>query len=292
MSKPPPEVINLEDTPAARREDRLIAALTTIRDVWPHMLHVIAYPGQRIGRGSASTRITRDDNDAGDNDLPAWDRVVALRNDVVEVLNADCREIVDELHLTEVLTRRGGRTHPVNGKCALDLIAFMLTHARWYATSSGDPDYSVNELVALARRCHAVIVPIRREWMSLGSCPLEVEFDPERGPEVCGGQVRAIPQPGDDGDTWATCQKCGERAVIQWWESAMFDDPETKALMTSEDVAAFAHRHYQRTVKAATVRQWVARGILPAAEHKDHEGRSLYLREHVVWAMERWQRVG
>lgn len=257
-------------------EDRITRALVTIRREWPHMLPTGPAP-IRYGVGRQA-QITADDHAETGADIDAGTRLVSLRREVTDTLNGWSRLAMEDRPVTKALP---------DGSSAVSMATFLERHAQWMSGHEAAEDMA-GEVEALARTVKAHTQPQRREWMSLGSCPLEIEADTDDGLAMvtCRGQVRAWPRAEDrDGEVMARCRRCGEEAVTSWWEARMFDDPELKVLLTAEEVVGFVHRAYGRVIQAATVRQWDKRGAIEPAGHDD-KGRRLYAREALVWALD------
>ena len=58
------------------------------------------------------------------------------------------------------------------------------------------------------------------------------------------------------------------------------------ALLTYDQIIPFIHRAYGRVIARPTLRTWLRRQVL-VASGQDEEGRTLYRREAVVFAMSR-----
>ena len=261
-------------------EDRITQALVTIRREWGHMLPVGPAP-IRYGVGRQA-QITADDHADTSADIDAGTRLVSLRREVVDTLNGWSRVVMEDRPVTKALP---------DGRHTPGLCVFLERHAQWMSGHEAAPDMA-DEADALARAVKAVTQPQRREWINLGTCPLEIEADTDDGLAMvtCGGQVRAWPRAEDrDGEVMARCRRCGIEAVPSWWEARMFDDPELRVLLTAEEVVGFVHRAYGKVIKAATVRQWDKRGTIEPAGHDD-KGRRLYAREALVFALDLQER--
>lgn len=257
-------------------EQRITEALVTIRREWGHMMPTGPAP-IRYGVGRAA-QITADDHAETGADIDATTALVSLRREVVDTLNGWSRLVMDDRPVTKALP---------DGMSALSMCAFLERHAQWASGHEAAEDMA-GEVSALARKVKAVTQPQRREWINLGSCPLEVEADTDEGLAMvtCNGQVRAWPrETDDDGQVMARCRRCGIEAVTSWWESRMFDDAELKVMLTAEEVVTFVHRAYGKVIKSVTVRQWDKRGVIEPAGHDD-KGRRLYAREALVWALD------
>ena len=282
MSRPP--VIDLGRTPAQKIEDSMRRSLDTIRACWPAMLAGFTRPSIRPGGGSAAARIQLDDHDQRDSDIATLDRVISLRRAVVDSLNAIAREVVEERRIKRPLSRLGGKAHPVDGLDVLDLVAFLDPHVEWLATKGCDPDYTADELRSHAQRCRMMVLPPVRETQPIGACPLMVPAEDGLTMVTCGGRVNARPTPGASWEADAHCRRCGTAATVSWWEERMFDDPELRKRLTEAEVVALIHRLYGKPIQPATVRQWVARGVIVSSGVVD--GRKVYDRDAVVWAYE------
>lgn len=290
-------------TESQHLEQRITQALVTIRREWDALR--LGPPSSRPGGGSKSAQITADDHNRGgwhvlgDSviDVDAMTRLSALRRTVTEVLNSWSRVIVEDRimptieHMTaqeirEYLTKVAPR-----GDHAPAMCVFLERHAQWMSGHEAAEDM-VDEVEGLATGVTRFTQPQRRQWINLGSCPLEIEAETDDGLAMvtCGGQVRAWPRAEDrDGEVMARCRRCGIEAVPSWWEARMFDDPELRVLLTAEEVVGFVHRAYGKVIKAATVRQWDKRGTIEPAGHDD-KGRRLYAREALVWALDLQER--
>lgn len=251
-------------TELADIERALMTALATIRDHWAAL---IAPPssGGVASKPAPRSLYTRDDTDERDDDLPNLDRRIALRHDVTQALNSWARIIVEDRDLTH---------HLPLGTDTLGLVEFLERWARWFSGHEAAQD-ATDELGAWAGKVRAAAVPQRRDWMPLGSCPLEV--DSEDGPTVCGGQIRA--HAGRDPE----CQRCGTAAVASWWERVMFPDAETSRLVTADEIVTLLHREFGQVVKPGTVRVWLSRGVIEPSG-TDDKGRRLYDKGAVVYA--------
>lgn len=257
-------------TELAATERALTTALGTIRDHWAALVEP-AGSGGVASKPVPRSLYTRDDHDERDDDLPNLDRRIALRHDVTLSLHGWARIIVEDRHLTHGL--------PL-GTDALGLCDLIERHAVWFSGHEAATD-ATDELTAWAGRVRAAAVPQRREWMPIGTCPLDI--DSENGPVTCAGQVRA--HPGREPE----CHKCGTTGSADWWERVMFPDAETSELMLEADVALFVHRAFGGSpIKAATVRQWVKRGVIESSG-RDEKGRSLYSRGAIIWAVSQRQ---
>ena len=275
-------------TESQHLEQRITQALVTIRREWPALR--LGPPSSSPGGGAKSAQITADDHKRGewhvlgDNvvDVDAATRCSALRRTVTDVLNGWSRVVMEDRPVESALP---------DGRSAVSMCVFLERHAQWMSGHEAAEDMA-DEVAGLAKGVTRFTQPQRREWINLGSCPLEVETETDDGLAMvtCGGQVRAWPRAEDrDGEVMARCRRCGVEAVPSWWEARMFDDPELRVLLTAEEVVGFVHRAYGKVIKAATVRQWDKRGTIESAGHDD-KGRRLYARDALVWALDMKER--
>ena len=168
----------MSDTTAAT-EDRLLAALRTIRDHWAALLD------------TSSTMAGTPSSD----DVTSLDKRISLRHEVTLCLNGWARLIVEERELSHGL--------PL-GHDTLGLVTFLERWARWFSGHEAAAD-AVSELDDWAQQVRATATPKRREWVYLGDCPFVIED------WFCAGQVRAYP------DSDPACSDCGQVAVVEWW---------------------------------------------------------------------------
>jgi len=224
--------------------------------------------------------MVEDDHLDTDEDIDRLSRIVSLRRHAADILNGWSRVVMED---------RPVRTALPDGSSVPSMAAFLVVHAQWMSGHESAEDCR-DELGKVASKVKAITSPTRKEWISLGSCPIETEFDPERGIEVCAGQVRAWPRAEDrEGEVMAKCQRCGTEAVASWWERQMFTDPELRQWLTDAELVPFLHSTFGIVVKENTIRQWVRRDVLKPSGQDDH-GRRLFNREAVVYAMDRRQR--
>ena len=255
-------------TSTAQIEDALTAAVTSIAADWPRM------ETAGIASGGGSVKST----DA----VTALDRWVSLRYDVVIILKGWCRVIVKDRPVTQVIPL----DHDVPGMCA-----FLIRHAQWFSGHEDAPD-AVDELSDRAKQVRQVARPTQRDWMPIGTCPLEVEFDPARGVETCGGQVRAWPSGITDPtiieqrtERQPTCQRCGTEADVRWWYAHMFPDGDTSSLVTIDELIGVIAVRLAHVVTHERIRQWRRRGKITIAG-RDQRGRGLYDHAQVISAIE------
>lgn len=256
-------------------EDSIKASLTTITRHWDSLLALATPSGTGHG-GSRGTLITADDHADTDHDVDCTTRIVSLRRFTTDVLNGWSRVVMEDRPIKVALP---------DGASVPSMAKFLDTHARWMSGHEAADDCR-DELADVARRIRTMAAPTRREWFPMGNCPIEVEFDPARGVEVCAGDVRAWPKAEDrDGEVMGKCLRCGTEAVASWWERQMFTDPELRQWLTDAELVPFLHSTFGIVVKEATIRQWVRRDVLKPSGNDDR-GRRLFNREAVVYAID------
>jgi len=279
MSKQPPEFAPYR-TETQTLGDDITQAMRNIRTDWPHMLR----PGETQAPGWASrSGVTLDDHDRSDADQRRIDRVMSLRRFGMDVLNIHCRVIMEDRPITNPKSLPLGTD--IDG-----MARFIQTHAEWLSGHETAQD-ARDELTDLAHRCHLIAFPTRRESFSIGRCPLEQPGEQDVL-EVCGGDVRSrkADEGEHDGQAWCACNRCGEIAVASWWEDRMFDDPETARWLTDAGVATLMHRMYGEVTAQSTVRGWVKKGILVPSTKVSDDGRRLFDRDAVVYAIDIYKR--
>ena len=275
MSQPPEITEHLTDT--QRLAHDITTALNNLTHNWPHMIR----NGETQAPGIASrSGVLLDDHDPRDADQNRITKIISLRRLAQDQLADWCRLIIEDR----------GTTHGTPARTDVPaMTAFLTRHADWLSGHETAPD-ARDELRTLARACHHIVNPPVREHINLGACPLEVEFNPDNGPETCNGKVVARPNAEDrDGEVMAECRRCGTEAVTAWWESQMFRDDELKVLLTAEQVVPFVHKSFGKVITRSVVRGWDKRGIIEPAGH-DEAGRRLYHRDALVWALARRER--
>lgn len=263
-------------TSLANLETAIIDDLRTIRDNWDDMLP--ALKAAPIGRGSSGgatvIEVGREDGDhnAGVGNL---DIVISDRGDITAVLQGWSRLVVEDFDVTTVIPHG----HDVEG-----MTRFLERWARHMTGHDAAQDMA-DELRACAGKVLRHAKPRRKDWLGIGICP--IRNDETR--EQCGGNIRAYPD-SDAGESWATCGKCGTKAVVSWWEHEIFGG-ETSTLVTAAELVLFVRHEFGRVVGESTIRQWVRRQWIEPSGSKDSEGRTLYDKAAVAYALQRRQAV-
>ena len=260
-------------TETQRTGDDIVTAVRNLRHDWPHMIQ----PGETQAPGITSrSGVALPDHSPSDADMRRIDKTISLRRHVQDALNGWCRIVIEE---------RGTVGGIPSGTDVPGMCEFVQRHAEWLGEHEAGSDCR-DELKEFAQRAHLIVSPPRRETMSIGRCPLEVPGEQDVL-EVCNGDVRSRPLEGnEDGDAYAACNRCGEVAVASWWESRMFDDPETRRWLTDSGVVTLVHTLYGEVIAQATVRQWVKRQVLQPSGLTTEDGRRLFDRAAVVYAVD------
>lgn len=258
--------------------DDIVTAVRNLRHDWPHMIR----PSETQAPGIASrSGVALPDHSPSDADMRRIDKTISLRRHVQDALNGWCRIVIEE---------RGTVGGIPSGVDVPGMCEFVQRHADWLGEHEAGKDCR-DELREFAQRAHLIVSPPRKETMSIGRCPLEVPKGDEAVMGECGGDVRVRLNTEDrDGEAYASCGECGEVAVATWWESRMFDDPETQRWLTDAGVVTFVHRAYGEVIKPGTVRQWVKRGVIVASSQTSEDGRRLFDRDALVYALDLFKR--
>lgn len=201
-----------------------------------------------------------------------WEHSPAPANvDVLEVRRkthirlADCARIV----LMECRTIDDGAIHrdlneaPIRGLCA-----FVSTWAGIVAEQNPvEAAGWARDLSDYGRRLRQYAYPDRPNLV-IGACPLRPDLDAD----PCGGTVRLR----DDEDD-AKCGRCGEVAVVRWWEARMLPADDGAPLVTATELIRLCALE-GHIVSHDLIRLWAHRGKLPRAG-RDGNGRVLYERQ-------------
>lgn len=249
-------------TDTERREADIIDSLATIRRHWSTLLDP---PGGRISftraiaagpkpdRDDLLGVTVADDHKPSEADIDRATRIVSLRREITDVLNAISRWVTEEqiTPTLEHLTRRERNEYLTkilpDGTSALSMSLFLDRHAEWIATE--DDGYEVDRLADLAHRARQLAAPSKREWVYLGDCPLVVED------WFCAGQVRSR----IGGDGTARCSDCGTEQEIAWWEDVLGIG---WAPVTLPKLVPILHDRLHITVTEQTLRNWRRDGLI------------------------------
>lgn len=264
-------------TTLAQQEAQIVADLTTIRDLWDHMLPTMqAIPVGRIGGSSSRTSTGKGNDHNGDHnaDVTNLDIVMSDRGDITAVLQGWCRVVIEDFDVTAVIPHG----HDVQGMCT-----FLERWARHMTGHEAADDFA-EEIHGAAVKVLRRAKPKRKDWMGIGICPLRNDETREQ----CGGSVRAYPD-ADTGESWATCQSCGTKAVVSWWEREIFG-PEASTLVTAEELLLFVRHEFGKVVGQSTIRKWVEREWITSAG-KSQSGKALYDKAVVAYALQRRRAV-
>lgn len=268
-------------------EQRITDALVTIRREWPALIP--ARPSAGIPGGVDKTAtITADDHRKdgrwhvlgdGFNDVDPPTRLATLKRTAADVLNGWSRVVMEDRPVESALP---------DGSSPVSMCLFLERHAQWMSGHEAAHDMA-DEVEQIARAAKRYTTPTPPTSWKIGDCPLSVEVDGEM--VTCGGSVRYREDYRDkDGEAMPKCSRCGEEAVVSWWEDRMYDHPELRRMLTYDDVAMLAHRILGRPVQRHTVKMWASRGVIKPSGERDEKGRTLFAREATVYALDLWKR--
>lgn len=160
-------------------------------------------------------------------------------------------------------------TASINGTDLHALATFVTTWADRLVTDHPDEAADcAEEMIKHGNKLRGYAYPDRRDWMTLGACPVILD-------EVCGGQVRAYP----DTTRQPECAKCGTTAGTDWWMSQIA--PEGSDLATAREVIACVAARTYHVVTNEQLWQWASRGNI-LRHGKDIKGRTLYSSAAVI----------
>jgi hypothetical protein len=114
-----------------------------------------------------------------------------------------------------------------------------------------DADNLAREVADHARDLKAIVDPQRREWVSVGYCPLTVAKDGES--VECGTRLRAVP-----GKDFITCRGCGHEDTVGWWRSKIVGHRPVH--VTAAQLVDILFIDARVAIEVETVRQWAHRG--------------------------------
>ena len=237
-------------------EEAVITACQTIRRHWDATLDTAA-PSGSVAVRSPGRGALADDQAETDADMSALDRRVSLRREVTEQLNAWCRLVVEERDLRVAIP---------DGLDAKAMCVFLERHARWMSGHEAGPDCA-DEMHEWARKVQRLAVPRRREWLSIGTCPVRIACDGEA--IACGTQVRIYPDhPGD-----IRCAGCGTTDTLDGWVLKMVG---SEGPFTAVQLLPHLHRRMGIVVKPSAIRVWVKRGVIRPPVCRTESGENLY----------------
>ena len=244
-------------------EEGIIWAVDTIRQHWDATLD----PGLPSGSVAARTPgrgVLADDDDPTDADMSTLDRQINLRLEVIMMLNSWSRVVVEERDLTKALP---------DGMSAKSMCEFLSRHARWMSGHQAGPDCA-DELGQWANRVRREAVPRRKDWVTVGRCPVTIAAD---GYSVaCNTPVKIHLERA----TAIRCQGCGTEDTFDGWVLRMVG---SEGPYTAEQLLPVLHRRKGIVVKPSTLRQWTHRHGFPTHGSNDR-GQTLYdLRDVLTW---------
>ena len=235
---------------------RILKALGSILMCWEDTLE----PVRRAPGGHATV--------AAFAPLPVSAHILDVRAQTRARMAGACRMVIDERDL---------HTEHLSGFDVIAMADLIDRHAEWLAQHQAAA-VVVSELEASASELRAISAPHRKEWQSLGTCPLTIEVEGEH--VGCTGTIRAYP----DADPY--CDGCRVEAVVAWWEREQFPEMGVMhRLVTAPELITFIHQQIGRRVAAVTIRQWLNKGIIESPS-KDSAGRNLYDKREVIKAFD------
>ena len=231
-------------------EDRITAAAGTIASEWPNLLDLPT--SKAVGRAPAKALIQLADHADSDADIDAVTRRVSLSRTVTDVLNANCRMVMEERPITSPKALPLGDDVP--GMCA-----FIERHAEWIDREWIDGEGVADELESLAGHVELLTRPKRRDWIVLGACPFVITDEDGQG-STCRGKVRSAV--GSDGDQ-AACSVHGDLRPVEWWEAVLGIGLRGRIVGTADLVSALRSRLHME-VTERTLRNWARAGQITA----------------------------
>ena len=246
-------------------EGRLLAALSTIEATWDAML---TPPAPRMGTPTNGTGVSLPDDSDGTEDTPRTVQVMDARLDVIACLRSWCQVVVEDHDVEHGIP---------SGKDAPGMARFL---TRWsYLLAEHEAALDLLEEVCAACATVEKWAPPQHHppatWapplrtMKLGSCPLTWQ-DPDTAEDhPCPGQLRG------DEEGWVTCNGCGTRAVMGWWEQQLAEDMRPH-LMTLDEVRVYLHRQHGMRLTRRALRAWVERDHLVHSGKAEDTGHHLY----------------
>ena len=196
------------------------------------------------------------------------------------VLDVRRETAADLAFWAQLIHEHRGLTSTHNLGDVFDTGRLIERHAAWLVDNEADDPGACEDIERHARDIERIARPVRREWVSLGKCPLTLARDGEQ--VVCDTEVRAYP----DAD-FVRCPGCGTEDTRDWWRSKVIGT--RPRLVTAVQLVDILIVDVRVSIDVATVRQWVKRGKVDRAG-KDERGRTLYDWAQVIADMggERW----
>lgn len=239
---------------AEQIDGRMRSALAAISAGWDDML--THPPAARVGQRTTGTGAILADDSHSDDDTPRLLRVIEDRAQVTASLNGWCRVVIED-HDVE---------HGIPDGTDVPKMCEFLT--RWtYLMAEHAAALDLLEELRSARSLVAKWCPPTQHrphgWhprprsMRLGACPLTWQDPATAQDRPCPGVLRG------DEDGWVTCDACGTRAVMGWWEQRLHGE-DGLAPMTLEEVRVYLHRMHGMRLTLRTLRSWVQAGDLVA----------------------------
>ena len=225
-------------------ETSLTQSLTTITTHWDAMLTPRSSGG--IAKAPTGAVTLADDHSDTDADTPRLERLLSLRREVMDCLNAWSRVIIED---------RDVRVQVPHGTDVPGMCVFLTRHAQWFAGHEAAEEADT-ELRAWAGKVRNAADPTRKDWVNLGPCPVAINDD-----ITCGTTIRAYPHKAHT-DT-ITCRGCGFENDLGWWVEVIVGAEE---LVTIPQLAEILRRRWGTTVTERTLRNWHKNGRIRAAE--------------------------
>lgn len=246
-------------------EDALTVPLADIASHWDAMLSPRGTGS--IARGPSPSITMADDHADTEQDIPRVERLLSLRREVTECLNGWSRVVMEDRPVMVALPHGTD----VKGMCE-----FLARHAQWFAGHEA-AEVAAEELRLWAHKVRTATAPARKDWISVGECPVTIGVDGES--VVCATTVRVYPH--SQGDI--RCRGCGTSDTIDGWVLRIVGQ---QPMVTAEQLITILHKRLGMVVTTKAVRQWVSRGMI-RPEGTDEQGRNLYDRNHVLHALKR-----
>lgn len=263
----------MSETQTQHLEQRITQALVTIRRDHPLVLPTRP-SGSAVGgvRGRAAL-IKHDDRSERSDDIDALTRRIDASHHVTVMVNGWVRLAAEDFDVTATLP---------NGFDVPDMCTFLLRWAQrcsWHPAAE-DMAAELDDLVQVIREFVPDLIEDEADYRPvltrrlIGRCTEQIEGEDEVI-GTCAGRVFAYPD-GDGGadhdsdDPWATCERCGSRAVVSVWQRWMFPEVAKEAevakmrdrVLTVAEVLTLAHKEFGKPATKQALWHWVSRGQL------------------------------